>query len=575
MNNFRLLQPLICAVWILFFAASVSAQVMVSKLTPIDGDPNDEFGYRVALTDSWVFSAAPLDDDVESQSGAVYVHQKMGVDWISSQKLKAPVPGFGHQFGISVAASGDWMMTGVLFADHGGFQDTGAVHLYHRQGSSWIHSQELVASDVASGLTKYFGEATAMDGSVALVGMPKSSFTNIQAGSVYLFELQGNTWVEVTKLAPLNSQDWQFGCQFGGRIDVSGTTIVVGAPFMDDGGAVDLGAAFVFEKIGGAWIQTQKLLPNDAAAGDRFGYAVAVSGNTILVSASSHSHIPSLDGAVYVFTRSGSTWVQTQELGPSDPMTPLGFGDFLDVDGNLAVLGAGQDADLGSLSGSVYAFKSVDNTWSQFGKFLAPDGKNADGVGIGVRVVGSTVLSGAPLDDDGCGDQWNCNVGSAYVFELAPDTQQYFPCGTGGPCGNHDDHGGCSNSSGQGGVLAAGGSTSTTSDSLRLEARWLPANVLGILFMGSATNYVPFGDGRLSLGPGSTGVFRILPPKNSGLEGTLVWDGGLAAYSQSLAPAGHIDPGETWYFQAWYRDPTGPCGSGFNVSNGLQVDFTP
>ena len=62
---------------------------------------------------------------------------------------------------------------------------------------------------------------------------------------------------------------------------------------------------------------------------------------------------------------------------------------------------------------------------------------------------------------------------------------------------------------------------------------------------------------------------------STGSAGALIWEGGIVAQSQTLATAGHIDPGETWYFQTWYRDPTGPCGSGFNVSNGLQVDFTP
>jgi hypothetical protein len=196
-------------------------------------------------------------------------------------------------------------------------------------------------------------------------------------------------------------------------------------------------------------------------------------------------------------------------------------------------------------------------------------------MGLQPRIAGTLVLAGAYTDDDACGDLSQCNVGAAYVFEIAPDTRQYGHCLASGVCGNHDDHGGCANSAGQGAVLAAGGSTSTTEDALRVEARWLPNNVPGILFMGSTTNWAPFGDGRLALGPGSTGVFRILPPKNTGSTGALIWDGGLVALSQSLASAGHIDAGETWYFQAWYRDPTGPCGSGFNVSNGLQVDFTP
>jgi hypothetical protein len=100
--------------------------------------------------------------------------------------------------------------------------------------------------------------------------------------------------------------------------------------------------------------------------------------------------------------------------------------------------------------------------------------------------------------------------------------------------------------------------------------------VLGILFMGDAQAQLPFGDGRLVVGSGASGLYRVLPPQSSGTQGALAWDGGLVANSHAAnPPAGQIQAGDTWYYQAWYRDPTGPCGSGFNVSNGLQVEFKP
>ena len=91
---------------------------------------------------------------------------------------------------------------------------------------------------------------------------------------------------------------------------------------------------------------------------------------------------------------------------------------------------------------------------------------------------------------------------------------------------------------------------------------------------GADSSSLPFGDGRLCVGSGATGVFRLLPPKPSGPGGVMTWSG-LVAMTQSNPPVGQIAPGQTWYFQAWYRDPSGPCGSGFNLSNGLQVTFTP
>jgi len=569
--------------WVAVLASHASAQLMQSKLVPFDGDPGDNFGWRVAHMPGWAFVGSPLDDDVQAQSGAVYIYQAVGQSWVLSQKLKAPDPGFGHEFGGDVAASGDWFVATALNDDPGGQIQAGSAQVYLNQGGTWVHQQELLASDFDSGLTKNFGESAAIDGSVLLIGMPRDNFKTVSSGSFYVFELQGSTWVETAKLAPSSPEDWEIGCSFGRDLDVDGDVMVVGAPFLNNGGS-NRGAAFVFERNGNSWVQTQKLVPDDPKDSDFFGVSVAVSGDTILVGATNHKHSnpANMQGAVYAFAKTGDSWVQTQELVVNDPWNPLGFGAWVDIEGDLAVFGVGGDNDQGTGSGSAYLFRRVGSQWHQIGKLLAPDGQPSDVFGGDARIAGTTVFCGAYLDDDACNDEWQCNVGAAYVFEIAPDTRQYSACSISGPCGNHDDHGGCANSTttgtaffGQGAVLAAAGSTSVAADSLKLQAGWVPPNQIGILFMGGGPFWAPFGDGRLVIGSGSTGIFRILPPKFSGPEGVMTWDGGLVALSQSLAPLGHIDAGETWYVQAWYRDPTGPCGSGFNTSNGLQIDFTP
>jgi hypothetical protein len=570
--------------WIPVFASNAAAQLMQDKLVPFDGDPGDRFGWRVAHVPGWAFVGSNLDDDVQDVSGAVYVYESVGGQWTFRQKIKMPEPGFGDQFGYDVAASNDWMVATAWNADPGGILEAGSAQVYLNVGGVWTHHQELVASDFASGLTDRFGESSAMHGDVLLIGMPRDNFKTVVSGSFYVFELQGSTWVETAKLAPSSPEDWEIGCSFGAALDVEGDVVVVGAPFLDEGGS-NRGAAFVFERSGGSWVQTQKLVPDDPKNSDNFGTSVAISGDTILIGADGHKHSSpaNMQGAVYVFTKTGDSWMQTQELIVNDPWNPLGLGDWVDMEGDLAVFGVGGDNDLGSGSGSAYVFRRFGTQWEQIGKLLAPDGDPGDVFGGDARIAGNTVLCSAYVDDDACNDEWQCNVGAAYVFEIAPDTRQYSSCSISGPCGNHDDHGGCANSTtvpgtgffGQGAVLAAAGTTSVVSDSLKLETRWLPPNVLGILFMGGATNWLPFGDGRLVVGSGGLGVFRFLPPQSSGAQGAMLWAGGLVQQSQAMPPQAYIDAGETWYFQTWYRDPTGPCGSGFNTTNGLKIDFTP
>ena len=80
---------------------------------------------------------------------------------------------------------------------------------------------------------------------------------------------------------------------------ISGSTAVVGAP----GKNSNTGAAYVFTRSGSTWSQRAELTAADGAAGDGFGYAVALSGSTAVVGAPYKS-------AAYVFTGSGGTWTQ-------------------------------------------------------------------------------------------------------------------------------------------------------------------------------------------------------------------------------------------------------------------------
>jgi hypothetical protein len=125
------------------------------------------------------------------------------------------------------------------------------------------------------------------------------------------------------------------------------------------------------------------------------------------------------------------------------------------------------------------------------------------------------------------------------------------------------------NSSGQGALLAGSGSASVAADDLALVATQLPAMNFGAIHMGSqpVNGFLgtPFGDGLLCVG----GTTKRFPVGSTGSAGFLVLTGPAGKSS------GLITPGSTWNFQAWFRDPAGPCGEGLNLSNALSVTFTP
>jgi hypothetical protein len=91
--------------------------------------------------------------------------------------------------------------------------------------------------------------------------------------------------------------------------------------------------------------------------------------------------------------------------------------------------------------------------------------------------------------------------------------------------------------------------------------------------MGPTQTNLVFGDGRRVVAGGSSGIFRLgVQPANA--EGVITRNNGLVFQSQTQGGA-HIGAGETWNFQCWYRNTAGPCGSHFNLSNGVSVGFTP
>ena len=101
----------------------------------------------------------------------------------------------------------------------------------------------------------------------------------------------------------------------------------------------------------------------------------------------------------------------------------------------------------------------------------------------------------------------------------------------------------------------------------------LPAGQFGLVFMGDAQVQLPFGDGLRCVGAGSAGIYRF-PARATG-SGSFQ-EGPIVGFSRAnFPPAGQIGAGSTWHFQAWYRDPGGPCGSGFNASNALRATFVP
>lgn len=239
-----------------------------------------------------------------------------------------------------------------------------------------------------------------MSGDTAVVGAPHEAVGGLpQQGAAYVFTRVEGSWVEQAKLT---ASDGAAADRFGTAVEVSGDTVVVGAFFGDVGVNPDQGAAYVFTRTGGTWAEQAKLTASDGAAGDNFGFFVTASGDTIVVGSYWDDVGANVDqGSAYVFVRAGETWSEQAKLTAPDGAITDQFGSRVSVTGDSAVVAGGEAA---------YVFTRAGGTWNEQKKLTASDG--AAGFGSWVSVSGDTVVVGAMSDQVGS----NPEQGSAYVF---------------------------------------------------------------------------------------------------------------------------------------------------------------
>lgn len=256
---------------------------------------------------------------------------------------------------------------------------------------------ELLPNDPAD--FDQFGFAVGISATTAVVGAYLEDENGSNSGSAYLFN--AITGQQIDKLLP---EDGAPGDNFGYSVAISGATVIVGALYDDDNGD-DAGLAYLFDAAGGPPLT--KLFPEEPAAGDVFGISVAISGTIAIVGATGNVNNGISSGAAYLFdTRTGK---QTFKLLPEDPVSVGQFGVSVAISGTVAIVGAQGHNDNGGESGAAYLFDAM--TGRQIAKLLPDDGARFDHFGVSTAISGDTAIVGAYHHDDNGNDS-----GSAYLF---------------------------------------------------------------------------------------------------------------------------------------------------------------
>jgi len=315
----------------------------------------------------------------------------------------------GPQQGYSVAIEGDIAVVGAPY-DDSGIYDSGVVRIYIASTGALLHT----LTNPAALQQDLFGSTVAISGKRVVVGGPSAEPSYSRRGVAYVYDLSSATpTVPVLTLAHPNPTTAD---RFGSAVAISGTSLVIGS-FGDDTGAANTGKAFVYNLASAAPAVPMLTLTNPTpVAGDGFGRAVAISGNSVVVGVYGDNSVYEDVGSAYIYDLSGSApAVPVLRLLNPTPGPFDQFGLAVGIAGTRVVIGARYDSTAGNRSGSAYVFDLSSPTPGVPVETLTnPDPAENENFGFAVGISGDRVVVGALGDGTGAPA-----AGSAYVYDLA------------------------------------------------------------------------------------------------------------------------------------------------------------
>jgi hypothetical protein len=426
-------------------------------------------------------------DNTATTAGAVYVFRRIDAVWIQQAYIK-PSNTASDEFGYAIAlsADGSTLAVSALLEDSaatgiGGNQadntsaNAGAVYVYTRAGTTWTQQAYVKASNTGAGDTFGSDVALSADGSTLAVGASREdsaasgvggnqdSSATMDSGAVYVFTRAGTSWSQQAYVKASNpGANDRFGDDLA--LSADGATLVVAALLEDsaatgidgnqaDDSAMDAGAVYVFTRAGTLWTQQAYVKASNTGAGDTFGeVALSGDGSTLAVGATAEAsaatgiggnqgdNASGVAGAVYVFTRAGTTWTQEAYVKASNTGANDWFGlaVALSADGSTLAVGASsedsaatgvggdQTNESAMVAGAIYMFERAGTTWTQHAYVKASNTGAGDQFGgrIALSADSSTLVAGAAGEDSAAtgvdGDQADNTVeaaGAAYLFE--------------------------------------------------------------------------------------------------------------------------------------------------------------
>lgn len=397
--------------------------IQQSRLAAKDGDENDLFGTGLAVDGDTLLVGAPQDEDPNgNNAGSAYIFEQSDGEWTQEAKVTPNDGDEDDNFGESVALDGNTAIVSAWHDEDPNGKNAGSAYVFERSDGEWTQEAKFAPNE-QGGEGDEFGVSVTLEGDTAFVGAWRD---DDDQGAAYIFERSDSGWTQVTRLKP---DDITPGDRFGTPVLLDGDTALIAAPGYNRENEEGIGAVYSFEQSGGDWEQEARLTADDGDGGDNFGTLVALDGDTALIGAW-HDEDPNGEnaGSAYVFEQSGSNWTQEAKLTAEDGDENDEFGWDVALDGDTAIIGAKRDEDPNGFdAGSAYVFERSNGGWSQETKLTPDDGGGEDDAfAYKIALSGETAIVNARQDENPNGE----GAGAVYVFDLTGEEKTPTPTAT-------------------------------------------------------------------------------------------------------------------------------------------------
>lgn len=359
-------------------------------------DQQDWFGWSVALHEDRLYVGAPFDDWATIDRGSVQPFTRSGAVWIGGALIQAPDGATSDLFGYVVRTDGSNLVIGAR-ADQVTLGSQGSAYHY-RINPSFAYQGKVVDPDPGS--NDYFGNTLALSAGLMAVSSRLDDVGGVaDTGSVSVFEVGTEPPIWQAKLSatyPIPNSD------FGRVMAASGDNVFVGMPSATRATAGATGAVDWYRRQpNGSWQFAQRFFAGDGQAGDAFGAALALAGDTLVIGAPNASmQSQSAAGCVYLLSPQGNSYVLSGRLDAGSAQSGAQFGAALAAHGNQVLIGVpGASFEGQQFRGGVLVAEVVGTALSFRQTVIDPNGAAGDHFGRSVAHAVAAIAIGAPNAD--------------------------------------------------------------------------------------------------------------------------------------------------------------------------------